>query len=62
MLKLDYKRQADGTFEDMLITVPGGQQLRVRFIGINPNKIRTHIDGPREIQVARASRGGNDDE
>ena len=58
MLKLDYKRQADGTFEDMLITVPGGQQLRVR----NPNKIRTHIDGPREIQVARASRGGNDDE
>jgi hypothetical protein len=60
MLKLDYKRLADGTFEDMLITAPGGQQLKVRFTGINPDKIRTEIDGPREIQVSRASRGGTE--
>jgi hypothetical protein len=60
MLKLDFKRQADGTFEDMLITTPCGQQLKVRFTGINPIKIRTQIDGPREILVSRASRRGTE--
>ena len=56
MLKLDFKRQPDGNFEDMAIVTPDGRELRVRFAGINPNKIRTEIDGPKDIQVKRNHR------
>jgi hypothetical protein len=56
MLKIDFKRQPDGNFEDMTIVTPDGRELRIRFSGINPNKIRTEIEGPRDIQVIRNSR------
>ena len=56
MLKLDFKRMPDGNFEDMTIVTPDGRELRVRFAGINPNKIRTEIEGPRDIHVKRHRR------
>ena len=60
MLKLDFKRQPDGNFEDMTIVTPDGRELRVRFAGINPNKIRTEIDGPIDIQVTRNQRNNTE--
>jgi carbon storage regulator len=40
--------------EEIIITVPGGQQIRVVLVEIRGNKVRLGFEGPREFIIHRA--------
>ena len=49
------KRQADGEFEDLVITAPTGETLCIKVLTTSPQRVRFGIEGDRAMRVHRSS-------